>query len=157
MSRTERISRAENNSTALLLTQYDRFGTVGKDEYFENFIDEELDVDLDMLNDYNEYLSDLGYEPYYMMDELEDILAGCSHIEVIRMTYFGKFNFADEIFQFNGYGNIDTFSEGQIIREMREDRDFLKWYVEQNDLIDFDSEKVQNDIEDANTLLAIGY
>lgn len=45
MSRTERISRAENNSTALLLTQYDRFGTVGKDEYFEN-VDCKMKLDI---------------------------------------------------------------------------------------------------------------
>ena len=29
-----------NNNTALMLTQYERYGTVGRDEYIENYINE---------------------------------------------------------------------------------------------------------------------
>lgn len=141
------------NTRALLITQYDRFGGVGQQEYLENYIHEELDVNIDMLSDYNEYLINNGYEPFY--DDLNDMLIGLEPMQIVQKTYFGKFNYSDDYYQFNGYENIDSFSEYEVIREMKNDTDFLKWYIEENDLIDWD--EAQKDIDEANELIKQGY
>ena len=142
-------------NTALLLTQYEKYGTIGKDEYIENYINEDLEIDADMIGDYNEYLINNGYEPYE--SDLNVMLEGIDPVEVARKTFYGNFRFADDYFKFNGYANIDSFSEWQVIEEMKKDRDFLEWYIEENDLIDFDGEEVQAVIEEAKMLIACGF
>lgn len=140
-----------------MATQYERYGQITEDEIMDAFIDEELDESelINNLSDYNEYLINNGYEPYYSMDELDDLLYGMNPLEIIQMSYFGKFNFCDDYIQFNGYGNLDSFSEYQITKEIKEDRDFLKWYITENNLID--AEDMQDAIEYGNKYLSMGY
>lgn len=54
---------------ALMLTAYERYGSVGMSEYKEMLIDE-LEIDKSMISDYNEYRIENGYEPYMVYDEL---------------------------------------------------------------------------------------
>lgn len=143
------------NMNALLITQYERFGTVGKEEYLENFINEELEVSIDMLGDYNEYLLENNYADNYIYDDLEEMLQGMSTMEVVRCTYFGKFNYCDDYYMFNGYGNVDSMTDTEVERLMQNDTAFLKWYIEKYDLIDWD--EAEQDIEEANELIAAGY
>lgn len=143
------------DGVALLLTQYERFGSVGNDEYLELFIDEYLDIDEDLIGAYNDYRSEQGYEVY--CDDLNEMLYGLEPMEIVQKTYFGDFNYSDDYFYFNGYGNINSILTSQIIREMKEDRAFLEWYIEEYDLIDYDDDEVQAAIEEANKLIAQGY
>lgn len=108
-----------------MATQYEKFGEITETEIIEAYIDEELEVDIDLLADYNEYLSENGYETYFT--DLDEVLAGCTPLEIIQKTYFGNFNYADDYFKFNGYANIDSFSEYQVVEEMKSDREFLRW------------------------------
>lgn len=48
-----------------MATQYEKFGEITESEIIEAYIDEELEVDIDMLLDYNEYLGRDGYETYF--------------------------------------------------------------------------------------------
>ena len=143
------------NMNALLITQYETVGTVGKEEYLENFIHEELEISIDMLSDYNEYLLENNDADNYIYDDLEEMLQGMNAMEVIRCTYFGNFNFNDNYYMFNGYGNVDSMTDTEVERLMQNDTDFLKWYIEKNDLIDWD--EAEQDIEEANELIAAGY
>ena len=145
-------------NTALLLTQYEKYGSVGIEEYKQLLIDEELLPDLDesYISSYNEYLIENGFEPYE--NDLEMMIFGQDPMEVIRMTYYGDFNLCEDLYQFNGDGNIDSFSYGQVVNYMKKDRDFLKWYIEENfENFDLDSEEVKNTIDEANKLISIGY
>ena len=36
-------------------------------------------------------------------------------MEAIRATYYGDYNYNDEYVKFNGYGNIDSYSEYERI------------------------------------------
>ena len=141
------------NNEALLLTQYEKYGTVGEDEIKEMYIDEELEITVNMIGDYNEYLIEQGYEPYY--DDLDQMLEGFSPLEVAQKTFYGKFNYAYEFHQFNGYENIDSFEDFDIIREMKNDTGFLLWYIDENKLIDWD--EAQEIIKEANKLISKGY
>lgn len=143
------------NMNALLITQYETVGTVGRSEYLDNYINEEMDISIDMLGDYNEWLLNNNDGDSYIYDDLEEMLQGFSTMDVVRATYFGNFNFADNYYRFNGYGNIDSLTDTEIEREMRDNREFLEWYIEENDLIDWD--EAEEDINEANELIKQGY
>nr|DAO46217.1 MAG TPA: hypothetical protein [Bacteriophage sp.] len=137
----------------LMATQYEKFGEITETEIIEAYIDEELEIDIDLLADYNEYLNENGYETYFA--DLDEVLAGYRPLEIIQKTYFGKFSYADDYFKFNGYANIDSFSEYQVVEEMKSDREFLRWYIEENCLIDED--EMQEAIEYGNEFLSQGW
>lgn len=139
--------------TGLYLTAYERVGKIRHEDYIEAFIDEELEVTEDMIGAYNEYLSENGFETYY--DDMEMMLEGFTALEIARMTFYGDFNFSYEYHKFNGYGNLDSFEAWDIVKEMKNDAAFLRWYVEENDLIDW--ETAEEEIEEADRLLAAGY
>lgn len=133
-------------------TQYEKFREITEAEIIEAYIDEELEVSIDLLADYNEYLSENGYETYFT--DLDEVLAGCTPLEIIQKTYFGNFNYSDDYFKFNGYANIDSFTESQIVDGMKSDREFLRWYVEENCFLDDD--EMQAAIEYGNEFLSQG-
>lgn len=140
---------------ALLLTQFEEYGAIGKNEFIKYFIAEELELDESNISDYNDYLSENGYETYF--EDLDDVLTGQAPSEIARMCFYGNFNFSYDFHQLNGYGNIDSFEAWQIVKEMKEDRAFLEWYIETYDLIDWDSEEVEQAIIEANKLILLGY
>lgn len=138
-----------------MATQYERYGNITESEVIDAFIDEELDVTIEMLGDYNEYLSENGCETYFNMEELDKVLGGLTPLQIIQKTYFGNFNWSDDFCKYNGYENIDSFSETQIEDEMREDRNFLRWYVEQNELIS--NEDMEAAIKWGGKFLVMGF
>lgn len=142
---------------ALMLTAYERYGSVGMSEYKEMLIDE-LDIDKDMISDYNEYRIENGYEPYMVYDELCEQLEGCDPSSIIKMVYFGGMRFNDDFFYFNGYGNISSCTDYEIIKEMKEDKEFLTWYLENSaDVEEIDEEEAQEVINECNKMIAQGY
>ena len=142
---------------ALMLTAYERYGSVGMSEYKEMLIDE-LDIDKDMISDYNEYRIENGYEPYMVYDDLCEQLEGCDPSAIIKMVYFGGMRFNDDFFYFNGYGNISSCTDYEIIKEMEEDKEFLAWYLENSaDVEDIDEEEAQEIIDECNKMIAQGY
>lgn len=144
------------NMNALMITQYERFGTVGHDEYIENFIHEELTIDCDdMLSDYNEFLLNNHNADDYIYTDLEEMLQGYSAMEIVRMVSCGDFHYCDDYYRFDGYGNIETLTDTEIESEMRNNMDFLKWYIEEHDLIDWD--EAESDRDEANELIKQGY
>ena len=44
-------------------------------------------------------------------------------MEAIRATYYGDYNYNDEYVKFNGYGNIDSYSEYERIEEIKNNID----------------------------------
>ena len=138
-----------------MMTQYETAGTCGRDEFIQYYMDEELYVTIDMLPEYNEYLSENYYETYMDIEELEMSLENVAPLNIIQMTYYGKFNFADDYFRYNGYGNIDSFSEYQVVNEMKEDEEFKKWYIE--NYVHIDEDDINEAIKNCNNLLKMGF
>lgn len=146
-----------NNSikdAALLLTQYERVGSVGIEEFKEYYIDEEIEFSIDMLGEYNEYLSNNRPDDY-IYEDLNEMLYGMETMDVVRCVYFGEFNFLDDYYRFNGYGNLKSLTEHEIIEEMKNDSYFHEWLFENNDFIDDD--EAQEVIKEANALIRQGY
>ena len=44
-------------------------------------------------------------------------------MEAIRATYYGNYNYNDDYVKFNGYGNIDSYSEYERIEEIKDSID----------------------------------
>ena len=149
------VTTVNTKDLGLMATQYEKYGCITATEVINAFIDEQLDIDIEMLRDYNEYLSEHGCEVYFNMESLDEMLSGYSPLEIIEKTYFGNFCYADEYCQFSGDANIDSFSESQIVSEMSEDRDFLYWYIERNELIS--EEDIRAAIQWGGKYLLMGY
>lgn len=139
------------------LTAYERYGTVGKEEYKEYFKTEYMYFDETDIPRYNEYLASNGDDIYMDDDILYSYLNTLDSVEAVRMTYYGKFNFADNWHQINGAGNIDSYTETQIVKKMVDDDNFKEWLIEQDDLIDFEDEEVTSLIAKANEYIRLGY
>ena len=45
----------------------------------------------------------------YTMDEMEEILDGVDKWELVRMMRYGNFDFQNDFWGFNGYGNLDSY------------------------------------------------
>lgn len=146
------------NNLSILLTAYETYGSVSMDEFIEMFIDEELEIDGDnMLSDYNEYLSEKNYydDCIYSMNDFDEIMSGYEPWEIARSCFYGDFKPCDDYFRFNGYGNLESLDSWEVEKEIKEDRDFLRWYIEKNDLIDED--EAEEIINEANELIEKGW
>ena len=142
-------------NVGMMLTQYERFGSVGMDEYIQYYTDEELEVDISMLGEYNEYLMNNSYETFFTFEELEEDLQYMKPDEAFKLGKFSSFTYADDYLQYDGYGNIEGYSEFEVLVKMEEDKDFLKWYVE--NYIDIDEDEANEAIEESNKLIQEGY
>lgn len=144
------------NMNALLITQYERFGTVGRDEYLENYM-HEMDVDIDMLSAFNEFLANNDESIIYAMSELEQELSTLNPVEAFSKAIASEsqFSWNDDYFSYDGYNNIESYSENQVVKLMRSNKDFLKWYIDENNFIDWN--EAQEDIKEANELIKQGY
>ena len=145
------------NRAALMLTQYERYGSVGRDEYIENYINEELKIDISMLSNYNEFLyENKRYDDEFMTwDELEEYLTGMAPLEIFKLAHNSDFTWNDDYFSFNGYGNIVGYDEYQVVKKMDDDDEFKRWYVE--NYVDLDEEEIEETVNEANKLIAQGY
>lgn len=143
--------------SALLLTQYEKYGCVDRSDFVKLYIDEEMEVSEDMIGDYNEFLLDVKNDPDdYIYYDLEEMLYGLSATEIAyKVFYSGNFNPNDDYFKFNGYGNLESLDSFRIVEKMEEDTEFLEWYIEKSSLIDWNyADKI---IEECNELIVEGY
>lgn len=144
----EIIIDEEIRDKAILLTQYAVCNCVTMKQYKQYYFDEEFDRELTIF-DYNEYASQNNME--YVYDDLDTMLQGRTPTDIANCITFGKYNASDVYFMFDGYGNVRSYSEYEAKKELIEDEDFIKWYIEKNDLID--EEEAETVIKEANRLI----
>lgn len=139
---------------AILLTQYEKYGTVGKDEVVQLVKEEFLEVD-DCLNEYYDFLQD--YYPddvIYSMDEFDEVTCGMTAWEVARAAFYGDFCPAHDFFKFNAYGNLESMDRWKIEAEMEKSEEFKDWIMEK--YFDFDPDEWDEIIDLANELIKQG-
>ena len=62
-------------------------------------------------------------------------------MEAIRATSYGKYNYNDEYVKFNGYGNLESASENDVIKEMEDSiDDIIDQIMDNYSNIDLDSD-----------------
>ena len=142
----------------LLLTQYEKYGTVGHDEFLELVHDEYFldEVSIFDLGDYNDYLLENNYSDDYLTDDLDELLEG---LEPSRAFYMGLNSDVDgnsQYFNFNGNGNIQGYQEYEVVDMMKDSKEFFDYCIE-NNLITIEDDFEESVIKCANELIKKGY
>ena len=65
----------------------------------------------EMLQEVNGWDSSLEDYDYMEMGQLDEVLISVEPTEVLRMAHFGEFNWSDDYFTINVYGNLESISE----------------------------------------------
>ena len=158
MTKTTTNTKTNISALALMLTAYERYGTVDRDDFIRLLADE-LTVDESMISEYCEYLSDNDdYDNMPMSwDEVEDYINSLSPVDAFNLGQFSNFSYGDDYYRFNGYGNIESINTYSLVKEIAEDTDFCRWYVENYILDDYDEEDIDAIITEANDLIRQGY
>lgn len=66
-------------------------------------------------------------------DEIENMLDGYSHLEVMRMVHFGSYNFTDAYAYINAYGNL---SSACSLEEFTYIPEVAEWMIDSSDAYD---------------------
>lgn len=66
-------------------------------------------------------------------DEIENMLDGYSHLEVMRMVHYGSYNFTDAYAYINAYGNL---SSACSLEEFTYIPEVAKWMIDSSDAYD---------------------
>lgn len=147
----------EAKELGYMATQYERYGSVTADEIIDAYIAERVNITIEDLGAYNEYLRENNYYDDEIMswDDLEDYLRDMPPLDAFKLAHNSDFSWNDDYFTFNGYGNLRGMQEYEVVRKMEEDRDFLKWYVEEREPIE--DETMEQAIAYCNYLIKQGY
>ena len=106
----------------------------------ENLIKEYLlnneDVLIDMVHELNSWNGCLDWLDFWENDEEFFNTFFDNPMEAIRATYYGNYNYNDDYVKFNGYGNIDSYSEYERIEEIKDNiDDIVENLIEYKDCI----------------------
>ena len=131
------------NDFAYQLTAYEKWGCIDyKDACIDLIITdylEEADIN-DLLSTYNDYLdatNNLDDMYYYNDDDFfNEYFNGCEPMRIIQATYFGDYRYMDDFVQFNGYGNLNSFQEYEVKRNIQDDDDFKSWLFDNIDIFE---------------------
>ena len=114
-------------------------------EYLLNNEEALLDV-VSELNSWNGCLENLDF---FENDEEFFNTFFDNPMEAIRATYYGDYNYNDDYVKFNGYGNINSYSEYERIEEIKDNiDDIVDNLVEYYDCIIINDEVLENLLEE---------
>ena len=89
------------------------------------------DMLMDMTREVNSWDGSLEYLNYIDMDMLEDYLLEVPAVDVIKMVYYGDFNPNDPYFQFDTYGNLESFNDWFVENDLEDNKeDIVKRFIE---------------------------
>ena len=174
MTTTTQLNNTNNNikDLAYQATAYEKHGIIDYENFIQDMILEELDNmdDDEIISIFNSFTYDEAPDDtIYENDEyfFKEFYSN-DPMEAVRATYYANnYNFMDPYVRFNGYGNLESLSEYEIVQEIKNDRDFADWlynnYIEQlevnnlYELIEVLSNNEDEIIEEALKLVNKGY
>ena len=116
-------------------------------EYLLNDVEELRDV-VSELNSWNgclEYLNFWENDEYFFGLFYSEI----NGLEIARAICYGDYNYSDDYVRFNGYGNLESFSEYGMIEEMKDSIGVIvENLIEQHDNLDL-SDDIEEIFEEA--------
>lgn len=151
---------------AYQLTAYEKWGCI---DYEDGIIDLIIDDYLreaetsELVYKWNEYCQDSQYydDEYFYNDDdfFNEYFSDCEPMRIIQATYFGDYRYNDDWLKFNGYGNLNSFSDWQVKKEIIESYDFKKWILENEEAFEElqDEENKEIIIDKALELVKEGY
>lgn len=111
-------------------------------EYLLNDVAELRDV----VNELNRWCGCLDYLEFWQNDEefFELFYSGMNGLEIARAIYYGDYRYNDDYVRINGYGNLESYTEDEIIEKMKDSIDvIIENLIEQRDNLD-----LSDDIEE---------
>ena len=105
---------------------------------------------LDVVSELNSWNGCLDYLDFWENDEEFFNTFFENPMDAIRATYYGNYNYNDDYVKFNGYGNIDSYSEYERIEEIKDNIDDIV-----DNLIEYYYNIYINDKELENLLLEL--
>ena len=81
---------------------------------------EQLREILQKVNGWDGSLEDYDYME---MEQLDEMLNSVEPTEVLRMAHFGEFNWSDDYFTINVYGNLESISEFEFEDMLKDNHD----------------------------------
>ena len=100
----------------------------------------------EVVRELNSWNACLDYLDVYSNDEefFEMFFEG-NPMEVARAIYYGDYNYNDEYIKFNGYGNLESFSEYDYKELLEENiEEITENLIEYAEYISIDSEELEN-------------
>ena len=93
-------------------------------EAIKEYLENNIGVAIDLVQDLNSWNGCLDYLEIFENDEDNwRMIVGEDLDKFARMIYYGDFNYNDEYFRLNGYGNIETFEYWQYEDEIKDNID----------------------------------
>ena len=148
------ITVMSTEDLALLLTAYERFGSLSESDLVEMLADE-LEITLDIIPFFNDWCAEMHYnDALYPLADFEYELKNMTGAEAFRLAYSSKFSWNDDYYAWTGDGNVKTYSESAALAEIADNDDFKRAYVESVILDDLDVSEI---LAAANQLVKAGY
>ena len=106
----------------------------------------DLDTLKDAVRELNSWNACLDYLAVYENDEeFFNMFFEGKPAELARAIYYGDFNYNDEYIKFNGYGNLETFSEYDYEELLEENiEEITENLIEYAEYISIDSEELDD-------------
>ena len=117
-------------------------------EYLLNNVEELRDV----VNELNGWNGCLDYLEFFENDEyfFESFYSGINGLEIARVIYYGDYNYNDDYVRINGYGNLESYTEDEIIEKMKDSIDeIVKNLIEEHDGYLYLSDDIKEIFEEA--------
>ena len=103
-----------------------------------------------MVNEINGWDGSLENLEYYEMDQFNELMSGHDPEFIAHRIHFGDFNPTHDYFRFNGYGNIETISNWELERVMKDWADDIVIAYKELSNEGFISGYLLDEIEDNN-------
>lgn len=149
---------------AYQLTAYEKWGVI---DYVQGLIDlvfnsyMEDAEDYDIIAKYNEYLEANNYydDMWQANDEEFFSVYFSDPMEAVRASFYGDYRYMDDYVKFNAYGNLESAETWQVLKQIKEDSDFAKWCIYNDEAFDelMDGDNMQAIKNEALKLVAQGY
>jgi hypothetical protein len=86
----------------------------------KNNFEEVMDIVIS-INGYDESLSYLEY--YYNDEDFFNIYFGINTLDAVRAVCFGDYNYNDDFVRFNGYGNLESACQYEVMMAYDENKE----------------------------------
>lgn len=72
------------------------------------------------VNGWDGSLEEFGHRE---MEQINELFHSVEPLEILRMAHFGNFNWSDDYFTINAYGNLDSINEFEFEKEIKDGHD----------------------------------
>lgn len=146
---SQNLTADEIDHHGFMATQYEQYGSINFKEYLKEVIFENMSDD-DILRKYQEYLRECDRldDDFYTLYDLDWLLEGMDPSDILRLGYYSENIYSSDYIRYNGYGNLEGVSEYELIREAKDDSDFMDWLTENSD-----NDAVQNALDDKDIII----